>query len=159
MTDARVIKATYADWKPVKTRASLQIILEVPIEDTEKVMKMLGVPIPGQEKWVAVALLDKSVSGAAQPTVTTTDVTPSKPESGGKKWHEMSRAQQAGILCADPKFQRWALRKDEAGAAEFVRTRSGVNSRADLDQPGSAEAFDAMVSAYRRDTGQMAEVR
>ena len=57
MTQA-VIRGTYAAFKLVKTRNCVQMIIEVPIEEAQKVTNNFGIPTPSEEKWVAVALLD-----------------------------------------------------------------------------------------------------
>ena len=46
----------------------------------------------------------------------------------------MSAAQQAGMLCADPKFQRYLLERHQCrtDAADYVRAFCGVESRAEL---------------------------
>lgn len=81
----------------------------------------------------------------------------SRQRVSGKRWSEMSRAQQAGVLCADERFWRWAGVTNSDQAAEYLRHQCGVNSRRELD--GKPEMFDAMIATYRRDTGQMAEAR
>ena len=53
-----VVRGTYADFKLVKTRSVVQMIIEVPIEEAQKVTNSFGIPTPSEEKWVAVALLD-----------------------------------------------------------------------------------------------------
>lgn len=81
-----------------------------------------------------------------------------------QRWNDMSRAQQAGVLCNDPAFQRW-LEIDPAEdgakyAAETVRAVCGVRSRADLDALQNAGyKWDDLVSRYRIATGQQAEMR
>jgi hypothetical protein len=146
MTEQRAIKATYSDWRTVKSRKVLQIVFEVPLEQQDDVLKMLGAPMPGEEKWVAIAMLAQTL---------TIDAKPSQP----KRWVEMSRPQQAGILCSDPRFQGWVLDQPEGpeDPAAFVRWFCNVRSRADLDTVPTA--FDDLVTTYRRDTGQMAEKR
>ncbi len=66
MTDARVIKATFAEWKMIKTRKVLQLVLEIPLEQQGEVLTRLGPPMPDQEKWVAVALLDGLVASESE---------------------------------------------------------------------------------------------
>ncbi len=57
-----VIQGTFADMKTVKTRKTLQIVLEVPIEMGEQVVRAFGFPDPSKEVNVAIARLqDKSV--------------------------------------------------------------------------------------------------
>lgn len=81
-------------------------------------------------------------------------------EKPRQSWESMSRAQQAGILCSRPDFQRWLGVEDEHGAAVQVRYACNVMSRGEIDKhPHACGKFDALVSRYRQATGQMAEVR
>ncbi len=154
MTDAAAISASYADFKLIKSRSSAQIILEIPIEHAERFIAAFGMPIPGSEKPVALALLR---STTAQPAV------PEREPSAGvgkKRWHEMSRAQQAGVLCHDESFVEWIGAADEDEAAMKVRHQCGVFSRAELDkEPTAGKRWDEIVSNYRMFTQGMAEVR
>ena len=62
------------------------------------------------------------------------------------------RAKRAGILCNDPAFQKWIGALDEAEAADRVRVRTGVGSRAELDHYSDcAQHFDDLVDAFYRD--------
>ena len=152
---AAAIKATWATYKPVPTRNVLQLTLEVPLEQQADVFKKLGYPVPGTETWVGVALLN--------PVPATNSPIPSSPVGSGgsgKRWHEMSRAQQAGVLCNDPEFQQWAGVSTTEAAAEYVRTVCRVRSRSELDNFSSAGlAWEGLVSGFRQSSGQMAERR
>lgn len=146
MTDA-VITGTYSDFKLVKTRSVAQIVIEVPIEKAQEAIALFGVPQPGAEVPVAVARLVNVQERPALP----------KPK---KHWDEMPRSQQAGILCADERFQKWAASDDAEEAAKALRRQCGVSSRSELDtNPDAAGRFDMAVTQYRIDTGQMAAVR
>lgn len=125
------LKLTYADIKTVKTRGVYQLVLEGPIEGMQDAMGLLGAPVPGNEVWCAVARLRSGADAPREP-----EVLP-PPRKG-------TLAQQAGILCNDPVFQKWAY--EEYGtyiedgrlhaadnAAAFVRAECFVQSRADLD--------------------------
>ena len=57
MEDARAIQADFATWRPIQGRKVLQLIFEVPIEQTEQVLTVLGVPQTGESKWCGIALL------------------------------------------------------------------------------------------------------
>lgn len=51
-------KATYSDWKFIKTRNCIQIVLEIPVEAEAEAYAILGgMPRPAAESWVAVARL------------------------------------------------------------------------------------------------------
>lgn len=104
---------------------------------------------------------------AFDPETGKASVEPVKPERTPrerKPWNEMSRAQQAGILCGDTKFQLWlSTRKIEgANAADALRQYCNIPSRTCLDDPeyrAAARDFDVLVAAFRQDTGQFAEQR
>lgn len=57
MADLRGIEADFATWRPVQGRKVLQLVFEVPIEQTQHVLDMLGIPQSGGSKWCAIALL------------------------------------------------------------------------------------------------------
>lgn len=73
-----------------------------------------------------------------------------------KSWHDMSPAQQAGMLCAYPAFINF-LRAEynssiisKADAAVHVRSLCGVDSRADIDKSSAAQMrWRNLVSQYR----------
>jgi hypothetical protein len=108
---AAAIKATYSEWKMVKTRKVLVLSFEVPLEQQAEVIAALGVPMPDTSIWVAIARLNETAGEAR----------------GGRL------AQQAGILCNEGAFIKWMGAKDADGAAELLREHCGVLSRANLD--------------------------
>lgn len=150
MTDRVVFNGSYADFKPVKTRSVWQVVIEIPAERAAEFVKLFGVPLPGQEQPVAVALIRPQAKEAE----------PDKPK---KHWNEMLYSQRAGIRCGDTKFKLWlSTRYPNAtcDAAELVRKICGVNSRADLNENHeAAEKFDKLDTQYLMDTGQLAEAR
>lgn len=83
-----------------------------------------------------------------------------KAEKATPKFHVMSRAWQAGILCKDPKFQEFMGWTNEEDTTAYVRARCGVTSRAHLDSDAAGgTAWDALVRDYQESTGQVAEQR
>jgi hypothetical protein len=57
MTDA--FRATYSDWKVVKGRKVIQVVLELPLEAADQAYQVLGgMPMAANEIWCAVARLD-----------------------------------------------------------------------------------------------------
>lgn len=159
MTPA-AFSGTYSDLKLVKTRSVAVVHIEIPIEQATAFVAAFGMPLPGSERPVALALLKSA------PTIEHDD----KPKV---PWSRMPRAQRAGILCHDPRFQVWATDKaqveinpekwpgdPEESAAMYIRWRCGVESRAELDNTDAiATRFDLMESLYRVETGQMTEAR
>jgi hypothetical protein len=58
MSEKAAFRATYSDFKYIKTRSCVQIIFEVPIEASNEAYEILGgVPKPGAEIWCAIARL------------------------------------------------------------------------------------------------------
>ena len=118
----RAVQARYADWRPVKGRKVLQIVLEVPLEHQGEVLNLLGAPMPDRDLWVGIALLKDEKNDRYK---------------GGKL------AQSAGILCSERAFQQWCDASNADEAAEWLRQRCGVTSRAHLDHDEQA------ASAFR----------
>ena len=124
----RAIEARYADWRPVKGRKVLQVILEVPLERQGEVLQMLGAPLPDRDIQVAIALLSDQKDASFK---------------GGKN------AQRAGILCNEGAFQRWCDAGNPGEAADYIRQRCGVTSRAHLDHDEkAARDFREMALEY-----------
>jgi hypothetical protein len=125
-------QATYSDFKLIRTRKVVQIVLEVPVEQANVVLDVLGgMPDPSKESWVGVAPIRP---GAAKPQ----PVDQPRPAGAKRDWRDMSPAQQAGIRCDEPAFavflkeerpDDWAEATD---AADCVRLICGVSSRSEL---------------------------
>lgn len=59
------IRATYADWRLIKTRSVVQVVFEVPLHDADAAYEVLGgMPKPSTEQWFAIAAI--SAAGAPQ---------------------------------------------------------------------------------------------
>src|SRR5690606_31632494 len=124
-----VLRATYANIKPITSRSTVQLVLEMPMEAMTDIVNLLGPPLSATTVWVAVARLREGAT--QQPAL-------EEPRRG-------TLAQQAGILCNEPAFQRWVAEQPpnlggDVGPAAYVRTRCGVASRADLDHDDAAAA-------------------
>lgn len=130
MTQRAAIEGDYADFKIVKTRSVAQLVVEIPIEQAADMVRMFGVPVPGSPVRVAVARLHETpqIEATAAPANT----------NGHRSWGELSPAQQAGIRCAEPAFQKFLREEgdsavsDTESAAAYVRLVCGVHSRAHL---------------------------
>lgn len=125
-------RATYSDFKLVKTRKVVQIVLEIPVEHANAVLDVLGgMPDPSRETWVGVALLTPD---AAKPQ----PVDQPRPAGAKRDWRDLPPAQQAGIRCEEPSFE--AFLKEERSddwhesqdAAACVRLICGIGSRSEL---------------------------
>ncbi len=150
MTDKpAAFSAVYSDWKLIKTRACVQIVLEVPLEASGQAYDALGgMPNAGKEIWCAVARLKPEQLDAPQ-------VANNKAhQKASRQFHELKPVEQAGILCNEESFWRflsdWALEgpvRDAEHAAGIVRLHCGVKSRKDLT--ADSKEWRALVSDYR----------
>lgn len=138
---ADVLRATYADLKTVKTRSTCQLILELPIEALTDVVALLGAPVPGNEVWVAVARLREGAEAKPTPRLEAPERKPAK------------LAQIAGILSNEAPFHAYVAEEgyaaDADGAAQYIRAKCGVESRADIDgNPMAEQSFRDMKAHY-----------
>ena len=132
------IQGTFADLKSVKTRSVVQMVVEIPIEQAEQVVKAFGFPQPGAEIAVAVARLDPEKARAA-PTP------PETPAKAKTRFHDKPLSVQAGIRCSDASFRRFLVDKfnysrvpTDDEAAKVVREYCSVDSRKEFNTGGSA---------------------
>lgn len=178
--DRRFITATFADWRTVKSRKSLQLVFEVSLEQQAEVLTMLGAPMPDVQRWCAIALLNTSSPAGSQSrqhtpdhertTVADKDRTPEPQTSPAgehkerRPWETLSPSQQAGILCSDKAFQQWVghkfgvpkLLRNEAYAAEWLRSELGVRSRAELpDNPRAAGRLNEIRAEFIQWAGRV----
>jgi hypothetical protein len=135
MTPPAAIQASYADYRRIKGRKVLQLILEVPLEQAPQVHEAFGEPLPDGSTWVAVARIDPNAA----------------PERKGGKL-----AQRAGILCNEGAFWQFladggdppATNSEEA--ADAIREYCGVKSRAELDHnEEAARKFLDLEASYK----------
>jgi len=85
-----------------------------------------------------------------------------------QRFDDMAPAQQAGILCNDPRFQKFAAQQagypgrsfNTSAAAHFLRMECGVNSRRDLNSDQSAKTrFQILRTEFDAWTGKIATPR
>lgn len=152
---AAAIKATWSSYKHLPTRNCLQLVLEVPLEQQADVFEKLGYPVPGTEKWVGVALLN--ISATDKPGQSKEAAPAERPR---RRFDELPRSQQAALMCNRPDFQTWAGMASTDSAAQFVRDRCRVDSRAKLDtDAAAAQRWDTTLLAFQTDMNLMAEIR
>lgn len=118
------IRATFSDFRTVKSRKVAQLVMEVPIEDADAALRTLGgVPRPDVDRWVGIAPITEEASRR-----------PAEKPATARTWADLTYSQQAGIRCNEPTFQEWMNSTDADHAAKAVRQVCGVASRAELDQ-------------------------
>lgn len=127
--DPAVIKATYTEWRMVKTRNSLILCFEVPLEQQEQVQKALGTPLQGEATWVAIARLREPIQ-ADKPIPAI--------EAPEKAKQPLRASALAGIMCGEPAFWNYLSEqglqtKTAEQAATRLRWLCGVASRKALD--------------------------
>ena len=155
MTKAAIL-ATFADWRTVKGRKVLQLIFEVPLEDQAKVLTHLGAPMPMSEMWCGIARVTQE--GKAEGDATGgTNVKPDTPPARFKqRWSDLRPSARAALLTKDPEFQGYTKRfgydGTEAGANDFLKAKTNIDSKAELDEPQNEpnrNMFAHMESSYR----------
>ncbi len=130
------IRAAYSDLKLVKTRKVLQLIFEVPIEEADHALRVLGgMPRGDAETWVGIAPITEEA--ATRPA-----------EKPRRAWGDLTPTQQAGIRCSDADFQAWLGCFDAEEAAVKVRDHCGVKSRADIGLHPANRRWREMDNAF-----------
>jgi len=141
VTDSAAIKATFSDFQLVKTRKLAKLIFEVPIEEADKALDVLGgVPRSDRERWVGITLLDLQVVATVFDEVT------------HLAFCDLPFPQQAGIKSNDTTFQLWmSVHYNHCDinydCADAIRAHCGVRSRADI-LPGTS-AGDKWIELLR----------
>ncbi len=134
MTESAIVEGCYTTFKHIKTRKMVVLEIEIAEEYFQHVINTLGMPIGGESKPVAVALLDKSIV--------------TKPQSNCDR--ELSEGEKirtrAVMLCDDSQFQLYSYSRlqkirgdtwlpkasNEDIAKEFLYFVLSINSRAEL---------------------------
>jgi hypothetical protein len=139
MTDEpAAIRATFSDFRLIKGRKQAQLVLEVPIEEADAALSVLGgIPQPHSDRWVAVARLN--------------GVTKPEPEPKEKqKWDDLKLSMQAVIRCKEKAFWTFLGAESPEDAANVVRARCRVNSRSALNNnPEAAEKWRQIDRLYQ----------
>lgn len=140
MTDL-AFRATYSDWKLIKTRGVVQVIFEVPLADHDVAYQVVGGMPTSNERWFAIA----PINLAKEPF-----------EKARRKWNELQPAQQAGIRCDEPRFVAFLIENypddwhESQDAAACVRLICAVHSRVELGTNQKARViWHQLDSAYQ----------
>ncbi len=130
MTERAAFQGDFADFKLVKTRSVVQLILEFAIEEGPELVRAFGLPQPGSPIKLAVARL------AVAPQI---EAAANQPYQNGKRaWADLTPTQQSAIRCNELPLQRFLSEvgdadvQDAKKAADYVRFACGVSSRAEL---------------------------
>lgn len=129
MSERRALAGDFADIRTVKSRSVVQVIIELPIEEGENVIKMFGFPQPSNPTKLALARL-------AEPAQIEAKANGDGREHG--PFHDLTPTLQSVLRCKSPAFWQFLRDKgeadvtDETKAATYVRFACGVNTRGAL---------------------------
>jgi len=159
----RAIDADFADYRRVKTRKVLQLIIEVALEREKEIFETLGFPDTATGTPVAIARLAVTTAPDSPP--------PGGPaEAAGEgqdtrrtpKFSERSPSQQAAIMCRNIAFQDWLIESQDHGlepghypdeeeyAKAILAVALGITSKTELDKmPSKAELWSQMLTSFR----------
>lgn len=141
MSEARVIRATFADWATVKTRKVLRLSFEVPLEQQAEVLTMLGAPMPDKETWCAIALLN----AAAPPPAAAS----ARSEQGKERYRNAGDMEKALIRAArlpkDARFREWVAKVTDWGSCEESDAASYIR---DICCDGQSRKFIGEIQKY-----------
>lgn len=156
MTDA-IFKACYSEWKLVKTRGTVQIVFEMPVEQSDAAYQALGgMPIAAREVWCGIARLDPSkehplpphpAEAAPRPAPRAPQPLPVGENKSRRPLSALPYSQQAALRCQDARFRaflretnrRFARNEDEA--RDYVLEYCNIKSRADIKPGTEAETY------------------
>jgi hypothetical protein len=139
-----IIQGEYVTFKHIKTRKAVVLEIEVAEEYFNKVINTLGMPIGGQSKPVAVALLDESVT---KKTVSNS--------TGLEKTEGEKMVTQAVMYCKDEMFYNFLTSRYKAPATEgaaiaFIYGACDIKSRSELKDDTSAQIrFKELVEQFK----------
>jgi hypothetical protein len=150
---AAAFQATIHGLRTVPSRGVVQLVLECPIEQLPHIAA-----VAEHGAWVAVARLQTEGGGASGQSATDTPPRsqPDKPASGARKFHELSPAQQAGILCNEEPF--WLFLKERESinvrsseqCADAIRQFLNIKSRRDIEKDHRTRVlWNQYVTDYR----------
>jgi hypothetical protein len=152
-------KASYADFKLIKTRGVVSISFELPVEQAQSALDVLGgMPVAATEVWCGIARIKPEIEVmqvvGRESSKSQSDTSPrSRVEAGAKKWDEMTLCAQAHTLCNDQSFIKFMREETHASLgfeAEYVKTYCGVSSRSQLARgTESGDRWASLVSRYR----------
>jgi hypothetical protein len=128
-------RATYSDWKLVKTRGVVQVVMEVPLAEADAAYGVLGgMPNSANEQWFGIAPIKLPVPAketAAKPE-------PLPTARAKRDWRDLQPPTQAGIRCEEPAFEQFLKEERQDDWAEAQSSRDavclicGVQSRSEL---------------------------
>lgn len=120
-------RATYSDWKLIKTRGVVQVVMEIPLADADAAYDVLGgMPVHGKERWFGIAALKTPAEEA--PATSRQEVPQNTRPDGTKRmdWRDMQPAAQAALRCDQPAF--WAFLREEHNYSHVIDADSAATA-------------------------------
>ena len=142
MTSA--FKATYSDWKLIKTRGVVQVVMEVPLSEADAAYQILGgMPDFSSERWFGIAPLKNppAEKGSSKPPAEP-QVDKDKHQPAAKRrqpWETLLPQQQAAMRTHEPAFTEFLKEvypsewRETSDANECLKLICGVASKKDLE--------------------------
>ncbi len=156
MDKAAAFTATYSDWRLIKGRKVVQVVLEIPLETSDAAYQVLGgMPNPAAETWCAVARLNQTTGKERSSEATSTQ--PASEDTDAPARAPNKLPQLAGMLSKTPLFHRyietlhpqWAANEDIA--TEYIREHCGVSSRSQiLPDTSSGDKFLYLYDTFMK---------
>ena len=162
-----IILATYANWRTIPSRKVLQLVFEIPIEQQQSALTILGAPSVDTAQWYAIAKFDQKVSAGGASTKSEgpdTGVEPTPPPSPvaadqervRKHFSDYDRSQQAAIKCQDDDFCSWLFNRYGAKFPDanlpdaLLKAVLGITSKKQLDvkEHSYGEIWDRMLTDF-----------
>lgn len=137
--DNAIVQGEFCTFRHIKTRKAFVIEIEFPEEQGQEVLKVLGMPIGGESKPVAIALLNKEVLKVSNSTDLKTE---------GEKLRT-----RAVLLCKDKLFQEYAAilpeYASEYAAIMHLKNECDIESRSELAHNIEAQTkFKELLAKY-----------
>lgn len=131
---------SYSEFKTVKTRSVVQMIVEFPIERAKEIVDTFGVPLPGHDTPVAIALPRPGGLPATEMPVEASPPRGRAAANPGEREECQKAFGQCHALLADDKFVAWLLKDVPCPpgvnrgvlAADVLRSRLRIESRSEL---------------------------
>lgn len=125
---AAATKATFSDFRIIKSRNVAVLHFEVPLEGADAALAALGgLPQPATERWCGIARLTEEAAR--------------KPDAR-ERYHQAPEGHQAmvraALLCEDAVFRSWAAAQSKRAivdiddASSWLKAKCGISSRREL---------------------------
>jgi hypothetical protein len=137
MTDLGAFSGTYADWKLIKTRSVVQVVFEIPVENSNAVLQVLG-GMPDGTRWFGIAPINLSPPVEKEKPAEPRPTTPKSPAGAKRDWRDIPPPQQAGIRCDEPIF------------AAFLKEQHPLNWREATRMPAECVRLICVVAVPRQ---------